>query len=190
MAAVGATAAPFTKSADFPTITNRSPPIWSLSEKPPTGKLETQPLVYTAAAENAGEISPDGHFVAYHSNESGQPQVYVRPFPDVDKGRWQISTAGGTRPAWGPDRRELFYMNPDGAMMAVPVQTTPTFSAGNPTKLFEGQWFRGQSGRTYDVAKDGRFLMIKDAVTNDQGSAVTMTVVVNWVEELKQKLPK
>jgi serine/threonine protein kinase len=165
-------------------------PIGSLSEKPPTGKLETQPLVYTAAAENAGEISPDGHFVAYHSNESGQPQVYVRPFPDVDKGRWQISTAGGTRPAWGPDRRELFYMNPDGAMMAVPVQTTPTFSAGNPTKLFEGQWFRGQSGRTYDVAKDGRFLMIKDAVTNDQGSAVTMTVVVNWVEELKQKLPK
>jgi eukaryotic-like serine/threonine-protein kinase len=165
-------------------------PIGSLSEKPPTGKLETQPLVYTAAAENAGEISPDGHFVAYHSNESGQPQVYVRPFPDVDKGRWQISTTGGTRPAWGPDRRELFYMNPDGAMMAVPVQTTPTFSAGNPTKLFEGQWFRGQSGRTYDVAKDGRFLMIKDAVTNDQGSAVTMTVVVNWVEELKQKLPK
>jgi serine/threonine-protein kinase len=165
-------------------------PIGSLSEKPPTGKLDTQPLVYTAAAENAGEISPDGHFVAYHSNESGQPQVYVRPFPEVNKGRWQISTEGGTRPAWGPDRRELFYMNPDGAMMAVPVQTTPTFSAGNPTKLFEGQWFRGQSGRTYDVAKDGRFLMIKDAVTNEQGSAATMTVVVNWVEELKQKLPK
>jgi len=165
-------------------------PIGSLSEKPPTGKLETQPLVYTAAAENAGEISPDGHFVAYHSNESGQPQVFVRPFPDVNKGRWQISTAGGTRPAWGPDRRELFYMNPDGAMMAVPVQATPTFSAGNPSKLFEGQWFRGQSGRTYDVAKDGRFLMIKDAVTNEQGSAATITVVVNWVEELKQKLPK
>jgi len=75
--------------------------------------------------------------------------------------------------------------------MAVSVQTTPTFSAGNPTKLFEGQWFRGQSGRIYDVARDGRFLMIKDAATNEQGSpAASMTVVVNWVEELKQKLPR
>jgi eukaryotic-like serine/threonine-protein kinase len=167
-------------------------PIGSLSGKALTGKLETQPLVHTPAADNAGEISPDGRFLAYHSNESGPPQVFVRPFPNVDTGgRWQISTDGGTRPAWAHNGRELFYMDSNGAMMAVPIQTTPTFSAGNPTKLFEGQWFRGQSGRTYDVAKDGRFLMIKDAVTNEQGSAAaTMTVVVNWVEELKQKLPK
>ena len=162
------------------------------SGRPPAGKLETRPLVHTAAVENAGEISPDGHFLAYHSNESGFPQVYVRPFPNVDTGgHWQISSDGGTRPAWAPNGRELFYLDSSGAMIAVPIQTTPTFSAGVPTKLFEGQWFRGQAGRTYDVAQDGRFLMIKDAATGDQGAtSPTMTVVVNWVEELKAKLPK
>jgi Tol biopolymer transport system component len=166
--------------------------IGSVTGGPTTGKLEAKPLVHTAAAENAGEISPDGRFLAYYSNESGQAQVFVRPFPNVDTGgRWQISIDGGTRPAWAHNGRELFFMDLNGAMMAVAVQTTPTFSAGNPTKLFEGQFFRGQSGRTYDVANDGRFLMIKDALTNEQGSAsATMTVVVNWVEELKQKLGK
>ena len=166
-------------------------PIGTFSGRSPTGKLETKPLIHSPAADSAGEISPDGNFIAYHSQESGQNQVYVRPFPNVDTGRWQISTDTGTRPAWAANGRELFYMNADGAMMAVPIQTTPTFSAGNPTKLFDGQWFRGQNARTYDVAKDGRFLMIKDATTNEQGSAAaSMTVVVKWVEELKQKLPK
>jgi serine/threonine-protein kinase len=166
-------------------------PIGTLSGKSPTGKLETKPLIHSPASDSAGEISPDGNFIAYHSQESGQNQVYVRPFPNVDTGRWQISTDAGTRPAWAANGRELFYMNADGAVMAVPIQTEPTFSAGNPTKLFDGQWFRGQSGRSYDVAKDGRFLMIKDVATNEQGSAAaTMTVVVNWVEELKQKLPR
>ena len=74
--------------------------------------------------------------------------------------------------------------------MAVPIQTTPTFSAGNPTKLFEGQWFRGQSGRTYDIAKDGRFLMIKDAPAgNPNAAAASIVVVLNWTEELKRLVP-
>jgi hypothetical protein len=84
----------------------------------------------------------------------------------------------------------LFYLDPSNSMMAVAVQTTPTFSAGNPTKLFDGPWFRGQNGRTYDVAKDGRFLMIRDTANQAGAASVTMNVVVNWVEELKQKLPQ
>jgi eukaryotic-like serine/threonine-protein kinase len=167
-------------------------PIDSTSGKPMTGKLETQPLIHTTASENAGEISPDGHWLAYYSNSSGRPEVYVRAFPNVEGGgQWLISTNGGTRPAWAKSGRELFYVDPSGAMMAVPVQTTPTFSNGNPTKLFEGRWFIGQTSRTYDVSVDGqRFLMIKDAPTDNQAAApATITVVLNWLEELKQRVP-
>ena len=134
----------------------------------------------------AGEISPDGRWLAYHSNESGRNEVYVRPFPNVDGGRWQISTGGGSRPAWSGNGRELFYFGPNTAMMVVAVQTTPTFSTGNPSKLFDGPWFAQQGGRTYDVSRDGqRFLMIKDATlsttTGNQPAALpTITVVLNW----------
>jgi hypothetical protein len=75
--------------------------------------------------------------------------------------------------------------------MVVPVQTAPTFSAGNPSKLFEGRWEIGQNGRTYDVSKDGqRFLMIKNATSGEQASAPTpINVVLNWSGELKQRVP-
>jgi len=157
------------------------------------GKLVAQPLVHTPAGENAPEISPDGHWIAYYSGESGgRPEVIVRPFPNVDGGRWQISNGGGTRPAWAKNGHELFYLGLNAStMMAVPVQTSPTFSAGNPTKLFEGRWFSGQTGRTYDVTKDGqRFLMIKDVTAGPAATSPTMTVVLNWTEELKKKLPE
>jgi len=156
------------------------------------GKLETQPLIHTPAQESAGEISPDGHWLAYYSNSSGRAEVYVRAFPNVDSGgQYLISTNGGTRPAWAKSSRELFYLDLNGAMMSVPVQTTPTFSAGNPVKLFAGRWFMNQTARTYEVSRDGqRFLMIKETADGDQrGPLMTMTVVVNWLDELKQKVP-
>jgi len=76
-------------------------------------------------------------------------------------------------------------------MMAVAVQTTPTFIAGNPSKLFDGSWYVGTNGRTYDVSRDGQqFLMIKDAATGDRTSvSPTITVVLNWLEELKAHVP-
>ena len=122
-----------------------------LFKKPVTGKLQTRPLVRTTTTEFAGTLSPDGWWLAYYSSESGRQEVYVRPFPGIDTGRWQVSTAGGSRPAWSKDGRELFYLSLDQtpSMMAVPVQTTPTFSKGNPTKLFGGRWFVGLTGRTY-----------------------------------------
>jgi serine/threonine-protein kinase len=149
---------------------------------------ETTPLIHTPALERAGDISPDGHWIAYYSNESGQNQVYVRPFPGVDEGRWQISTNGGSRPAWAGNGRELFYLDNDTALMAVSVQTAPTFSANNPTKLFDGLWYAGQAGRTYDVSRDGqRFLMI---TTGDPTSAsANIVVVLHWLEELKRRVP-
>jgi len=161
--------------------------------KTPTGKLETQPLLHTPAQENAGEISPDGHWIAYYSNSTGRPEVYVRAFPNVDGGgQWLVSTNGGSRPAWNKNGRELFFLGLDGVMMSVPVQTTPTFTPGNPVKLFDGQQFAGgQSGRLYDVSADGqRFLMIKEgSEAGAKPPPPTLTVVVDWLAELKQRFP-
>jgi eukaryotic-like serine/threonine-protein kinase len=156
------------------------------------GTAKVEPLVQTTFAETAAEISPDGRWIAYHSNESGQNEVYVRPFPKVDGGRWLISTGGGSRPAWSRSGRELFYLALDGAMMAVPVQTTSTFKPGNPSRLFSGRLnaLALQAGRGYDVSPDGqRFFMIKDAAAGGAAASIPINVVVHWTEELKARLP-
>ena len=104
------------------------------------GQRRVESLIQTMFAERNGEISPDGRWLAYESNESGQYQIYVRPFPRVESGRWQVSTAGGTRPLWARNGRELFYLEEGtGKLMAVPVQTAgATFSQGNPNKVSAG----------------------------------------------------
>jgi serine/threonine-protein kinase len=156
------------------------------------------PLVQTTFTERHAEVSPDGSWIAYESNESGQYQIYVRPFPNVDGGRWQVSTSGGsTRPLWARSGKELFYLSGDGTLTTVPVRTIgSTFSAGNPSKVFDTKYYgtgSGTSGRTYDVSADGqRFLMIKDTPTSDQQPTTTpasMIVTLNWTEELKRLSP-
>ena len=92
--------------------------------------------------EVCGEISPDGHWLAYQSNESGRNEIYVRPFPVPGERRWPVSVGGGVKPLWARDGRELFYLN-GTSLMSVRVQTTPLFSAANPTKMFDGQYFAG-----------------------------------------------
>jgi serine/threonine-protein kinase len=153
------------------------------------GQRKTEPLVHTTFSEENGELSPDGRWLAYQSNESGQYEVYVRPFPNVDSGHWQISTSGGTAPVWARSGRELFYRDGTHAVTAVPI-VGPNFSAGIPIKLFDGRYFAA-TGRTYDVSPDGqRFLMIKDNAAGDQTSTLaSMVVVFNWVEELKARVP-
>lgn len=98
---------------------------------------EVTPLVRTTFTEGRAYLSPDGRWLAYQSNESGQNQIYVQPFPELDSGRWQVSPAGGAEPAWARNGRELFYLDGAGGLMTVPIQTQPAFSAGNPTKLFD-----------------------------------------------------
>jgi eukaryotic-like serine/threonine-protein kinase len=157
---------------------------------------EIAPLIGGPGSQINAEISPDGHWVAYQSAESGQYHIYVRPFPNVNAGRWQITTeqAGGVRPLWARNGRELFYVagvDPDRALMTVPIQTTPTFQYGKPTKLFDARYFMSLPGRTFDVSPDGqRFLMIKEAQTADAQSSSPQTVIVlNWLEELKTRVP-
>jgi serine/threonine-protein kinase len=153
-----------------------------------------QPLVQTSSAERNGEISPDGRWLTYESNNSGQFQIYVQPFPDVDKGRWQVSTGGGQQPLWARNGQELFYLAPNGALMSVPVERGATWTAGTPTRLIDAQHYVGvgtNGARTYDVAPDGRrFLMIKQAGGPDQTLTPTSIVVVqNWFEELRRLVP-
>ena len=155
------------------------------------GTHSTKPLIQGPANELWAEVSPDGHWVAYDSDESGQFEVYVRPFPDAyGGGRWQISAAGGRQPLWSPDGRELFYRDFSGALMSVPVAAGPAFAPGRPTPLLQGGDFIGGgasgSGRTYDISPDAsRFLMIR-SVNEGPGPLV---VVLNWFEELKRLAP-
>jgi serine/threonine-protein kinase len=134
------------------------------------------------------QISPDGRWLAYQSNESGQYEVYLRPFPDMDSDkRWQVSTSGGFEPLWSPDRRELFYRSGD-TVMTVPVQTEPIFRLGTPQKLFTGRY-----RDDWDIHPDGkRFLMLKASAAADEKpvtEAPKIVVVLNWLEELKRRVP-
>jgi serine/threonine-protein kinase len=146
-----------------------------------------QPFVQTPSLETAPRFSPDGHFIAYGSDESGRVEIYVRPYPGPG-GKWQISSEGGMEPVWNPKGREIFYRS-GNKMMAVDVTTQPAFSAGKPKMLFEGPYVpTPRSFPDYDVSPDGqRFLMLK---ASEQGQApAQINVVLNWFEELKRRVP-
>jgi len=112
----------------------------------------------------------------------------VQPYPGPG-GKWQISTEGGTEPVWNPNGRELFYRSGD-KMMAVDIATQHGFSAGTPRMVFEGQYEKAPFPiSNYDVSPDGqRFLMLKP-VDQAQAAPTQINVVLNWFEELKQKVP-
>jgi serine/threonine-protein kinase len=156
------------------------------------GTHAVTPLVQTPFNERNGEVSPDGRWLAYEANDSGPFNIYVRPFPDVSSGYWQVSTDGGTRPLWARNSQELFYLSVTGALMRVGVAHGPTWAATAPTKLFEGRngAAASQTGRTYDIAPDGqRFLMIKAGGADQTAVPTSLVVVQNWTEELKRLVP-
>jgi eukaryotic-like serine/threonine-protein kinase len=157
------------------------------------GERRATDLVHTQYAEGNGEVSPDGRWLAYQSNESGADEIYVRPFLNVDGGRWQVSIGGGSKPLWARSGRELFYTAGTGVtrVMSVAIEPGTSFSARTPVLVFEGPYWAGNAGRTYDVSPDGqRFLMIKDAGTGTTTSAPSQFIVVsNWFEELKRLVP-
>ena len=152
------------------------------------GDRKAQPFLRTQFNESAPRFSPDGRWLAYISDESGRVEIYVQPYPGPGS-KWQISTEGGTEPVWNPNGRELFYRSGD-KMMAVEIATQPGFSAGKPKVLFEGQYVPTPSTfPNYDVSPDGqRFLMFKPS-EQEQAAPTQINVVLNWFEELKQKVP-
>ena len=149
------------------------------------------PWLATRSNETAPMFSPDGRWLAYVSNESGRYEVYVRPYPGPGE-KWQISSEGGRQPAWAHSGRELFYRIGD-KMMVVDVTTGPSFSAGKPRMLFEGLYTHAAGPEevlfsNYDISPDDqRLLMVQES---DAAMAATqINVVLNWFEELKQKVP-
>jgi eukaryotic-like serine/threonine-protein kinase len=150
-----------------------------------TGATRTvQPLIQTPFSARDPRFSPDGHWLAFGSNESGRPEVYVQPFPGLGA-KWQISTEGGVAPVWEGHGRELFYQS-GNKLMAVAIQTQPTFVAGPPHVLFDGAYVADGSN-DYDVAPDGRFIMIQTG--QSEAPATQIALVQNWFEELKRRAP-
>jgi eukaryotic-like serine/threonine-protein kinase len=147
------------------------------------------PLVATKFTENAPAISPDGRWLAYSSNESGQYDVYVVPFPNTAAAKWAVSTRGGTEPLWSHSGKELFYRDVAGNLVAVEVQSTPTFALGRSAALFPAAaYYSFARGLEYAVAPDDRrFLMIRQVAG---GPPDELIVVDNWFEELKSKSRK
>jgi serine/threonine-protein kinase len=155
--------------------------IWVLR----LNERKAEPFLATPADEVSPKFSPDGRWLAYESDESGQPEIYVRAYPGPG-GRFQISSEGGREAAWNPNGRELFYRN-GNRMMAVEITTQPTLVAGKPRMLFEGYVFGVVNG-SYDVSADGeRFLMLKEG--EETAPATQINVVLNWFDELKRLVP-
>jgi len=159
------------------------------------GAALARPFLQTSHSVRHAEFSPDGRWLAYVSNESGRDEVYVQPYPGPG-GRQQVSTEGGIQPAWARNGRELFYTTDVPGtgrkikMMVADVKIAPTFTAGKPRMLFEGPYWSNIPLRGYDVAPDGRrFLMVESKEQPPAPALAEMVLVLNWFEELKQKVP-
>lgn len=158
--------------------------IWIL---PLEGDRKPRVFLQTQFNEINPQVSPDGRWVAYNSDESGRNEVYVQPYPGPG-GKHQISTEGGREIVWGANG-ELAYRNGD-KMMAVAIKTQPALEVGKPQALFEGRYEMNPLGAMpfYDMSADGRrFLMVKGS--EQSASATQINLVLNWFEELKQKVP-
>jgi dipeptidyl aminopeptidase/acylaminoacyl peptidase len=146
------------------------------------------PFLNSKAAEGWPEISPDGRWLAYASDESGRWEVWVQPFPGPG-GRWQISKGGGNQPIWSKDGRQIYYRQAD-QVWVTDVRTGEDFSAGRPRLLFEQQGFSSATPvRNWGLWPDGQgFLMVK--LDERKPEPVTeITLVQNWFEELKRLVP-
>jgi dipeptidyl aminopeptidase/acylaminoacyl peptidase len=150
---------------------------WDIWAVPTDGSGEPIKVVATEFAESRPSFSPDGKWIAYQSDESGEWEIYVREFPGPG-GRWQVSTDGGTDPHWNGDGREIFYLDADEQLASVAVETAPDFRAQLPETLFDPQLFQDLFRSRYAVAADGeRFLLLSrtEIQTNPP-----LTVVMNW----------
>jgi hypothetical protein len=146
-------------------------------------------FLHTEFQELYGQLSPDSRWMAYTSDESGQREVYVRPFPAAE-GKWRISTSGGEQPRWRGDGKELFYAEANGRLTAVvvnaPAGPTRRFEAGAPLPLFETDIGigAGHVAFQYDVTADGKRFVVAQNVAS--ASAPPLTVVLNWIAGLKK----
>ena len=167
---------------------------WDIWMVPLEGERKPRPILQSPFNERGPKLSPDGRWLAYVSDESGRYEIYVQPFPQPG-GKWQISSDGGGEVAWSPKGNELFFRTGGQRekMMAVNVQTQPTFSTDKPRLLFEGPYASGGAGNwsaDYAVAPDAqRFLVLKNKEQEKTEALTQINVVLNWFEELKRRVP-
>jgi eukaryotic-like serine/threonine-protein kinase len=148
------------------------------------------PLVATSFRERSPTLSPDGKWLAYVSDETGRFEVFVRPFPAVASGKWQISTAGGSAPRWSRQGDELFFLDGANDMQAVRVATKEAFEILGKQRLFSANgYFVSPWAQAYDVSPDGkRFLMLR--VGSSSGAVpISVVLVQNFLAELQRKVP-
>ena len=151
---------------------------------------EPTPLIVTEFDEMAVMLSPDGRWLAYESGETGRNEVYVRPFPGVDAGKWAVSVGGGVMPLWSRDGGRIFYVNAANDMVEVQVSTLPAFAVLNREVLFSiGPEFlipQSEDYTLYDITPDDeRFVMLR----GEEAEAVELVPVLNWLEKLKERVP-
>jgi eukaryotic-like serine/threonine-protein kinase len=154
-----------------------------------TGDHRVETLLATPAREGGGRVAPNGRWLAYESDETGENAIFVRPFPAVSTARWPLSSGGGESPVWARNSQTLFYRKGE-AVMAVAVRGVTPADWGTPERLFEGPYFFIDGPTMFDVAPDERFLMLKQS--GDDGRAPTpdrLIVVQHWFEELKRRVP-
>jgi Tol biopolymer transport system component len=158
------------------------------------GRSEAEPLLRRESDDWLGALSPDGRWIAYESNESGpQMEIFLRPFPEVASGREKLSIDGGRYPLWGPaGSNEIFYVDLEGGMTVVSLETAPELQIGNARKLFDTTRPPPNiSGRLYDLDRsrlDGRFIVAKPVASLDE-QPLNISIVLNWFTELKAQAP-
>jgi Tol biopolymer transport system component len=166
--------------------------LYSIQDAKQKGSLWVLPFSFlqTEFNEERGRLSPDGHWIAYASDESGRYEIYVRPFSPDSRGttsgtggKWLISTEGGIDPRWRGDGRELYYLAPDGRLMAVEVSASPSFQVGVPKILFQTPLSSGSLSQ-WDVTADGKHFLFPAPTA--QSAQAPFTVVLNWEAALKK----
>jgi Tol biopolymer transport system component len=157
--------------------------IWVIGTDPQ--QRTARAVVKTRFQEMSPQISPDGKWLAYTSDESGRLEIYVSPFPGPG-GKLAMSTDGGTEPRWSRDGRELFYRQGD-RMMAVTITPGSSLTASSPRILFEGRYqVTDTNSGGFDVAPDGRFLMIQPTVAEQP--ATEFNIVLGWLDDVNARL--
>jgi Tol biopolymer transport system component len=154
--------------------------LWYLSWPERVAK----PLLQAKWTVRNAQFSPDGRWIAYASNETGNWEIYVSPFPSIN-GKWQVSNGGGQEPRWRQDGKELFYLSADGKMMAAAVTTGTSFKASSPVALFQTHRrppVSSQDDFSYDVSGDGHRFLINTKV--DEANAAPLSIVLNWASEM------
>jgi eukaryotic-like serine/threonine-protein kinase len=156
-----------------------------------TGDSVTVPVAAEPYDEKAAALSPDGRWIAYESNETGDDEVYVRPFPNATDGKWQVSTGGGLNPRWTRDGREIFYVNADGALSVAEVSTSGGFRVGTRSSLFDLDELGVAYGSNYtswDVAPDGQRFLFVQFGDLEQAASSQLIIVENFLRDLATRM--